>query len=991
MGQVGVDAPPSAVPAEAGTLNPYSCLPCRERKRKCDRVAPCANCRKVGAECRFVPRRPSTRQPASVALLERLRHLETIISRMQNHLGPEVLRDIASDAANLKQLPKKTTQTPQLESAKDVDELGTDFGRLAMGDGRSRYVIGSCWASLSDEVEDLKSLLQGRPEEAGDSGAVPDMCMTNHASILGFGPVFQSLSQLHPPAGQIAVYWSLFKQNCDMLIKVLHIPTTETLIWNATQQLDRISRGQEALMMAMYFAVVVSLPPDECLQKLGGDKTSLLCMYRSATEQALSRARLLETDEIITLQAFAIFLTSLRTHNSVRAMSTLTALLVRLAQHAGIHRDGTHFNLPPFVTEMRRRLWWSICVLDSRASEDTGYDAIIPPEKADTQLPLNVNDSDLFPAMAQLPQPRVGLTEMTFSVVRFESTRVFRHLQYMSTSPSAGPSLEQSMEEKKRMISDIQHRLDELYLKHLDLSNPLSWFTSTICQIVFGKMSLVAYHPSLRKGSSDGVPDGLFAEATGVIECWLRLNEEKSTRRWRWLCETYFQWYALAFLLSELCKRTQGEEVDRAWRAVEGALRLGHRIHSSSTLSAGTDSSQQRDVEEPSCPLYKPLSKLLKRAREARRKALGTNGDESGWEYVMPEDSPIPELPIGASSLGTFGFDPSGTQDPSEMCDNLRASDEWLFGGASSDRSMAKSRRHSEPNSGQDLENLHSLGRFEQETGPSIAKSDINIPPFIGRLGGNGAEALTRCSSNEDFLEYVPDAAPLMSLGEALNLKPFLSVGLWKSALMEGVGSLMIVWLTIYANVSPVVIPQQPTQRWGNFDNASFIGPLVGGILNFFYLTLFTFCFGAVSGAHLNPTITIATLFARLCSLPRAVLYVSFQIGGSALGGLLARASYGTREFKVGGCWLYPDIVPVREAFTVEFMTCTILLFFAFGVGLDPRQRQIVGPTLGPFMVGISLASLSFGTGYVRVADIAACLTHAVFYHIVPPWQARVK
>ncbi|KAF4984934.1 hypothetical protein FDECE_16963 [Fusarium decemcellulare] len=491
------------------------------------------------------------------------------------------------------------------------------------------------------------------------------MGMANHASILGFGSVFQSLSQLYPPAGQIAVYWSLLKQNCDMLIKVLHIPTTETLIWNATQQLGRISRGQEALMMAMYFAVVVSLPPDECLQRLGGDKASLLCMYRSATEQALSRARLLETDEIITLQAFAIFLTSLRTHNSVRAMSTLTALLVRLAQHAGIHRDGTHFNLPPFVTEMRRRLWWSICVLDSRASEDTGYDAIIPPEKADTQL----------------PQAKVGLTEMTFSIVRFESTRIFRHLQYMSTSPSDGPSPARSMEEKKRMISDIQNRLDEIYLKHLDLSNPLSWFTSTICQIVFGKMSLVAYHPSLRKGSSDGVPDGLFAEATGVIECWLRLNEEKSTRRWRWLCETYFQWYALALLLSELCKRTQGEEVDRTWRAVEGALRLGHRIHSSSTLSANTESSQQRDAEEPSCPLYRPLSKLLKRARDARRKVVGTNGDESGWEYIMPADSPISELPIGASSLGTFGFDSSGTEYLSDMCDNPGVSDEWLFGG----------------------------------------------------------------------------------------------------------------------------------------------------------------------------------------------------------------------------------------------------------------------------------------------------------------------
>jgi glycerol uptake facilitator-like aquaporin len=176
----------------------------------------------------------------------------------------------------------------------------------------------------------------------------------------------------------------------------------------------------------------------------------------------------------------------------------------------------------------------------------------------------------------------------------------------------------------------------------------------------------------------------------------------------------------------------------------------------------------------------------------------------------------------------------------------------------------------------------------------------------------------------------------------------------------------MLVWLTSYASISPAVIPATPTERWGVFDNASFVGPLVGGTLNFVYLTIFIFCFGAVSGAHLNPTITIATFFARLCSFPRAVLYIAFQTGGAAIGGLLVRASYGRTDFKVGGCWIYTDIVPIGDAFTVELMTCTILLFFAFGIGLDPRQRQVVGPTLGPFLVGLSVAGLTFGTGYTR-------------------------
>ena len=187
----------------------------------------------------------------------------------------------------------------------------------------------------------------------------------------------------------------------------------------------------------------------------------------------------------------------------------------------------------------------------------------------------------------------------------------------------------------------------------------------------------------------------------------------------------------------------------------------------------------------------------------------------------------------------------------------------------------------------------------------------------------------------------------------------------------------MLTYLTVYANASPAIIPQTPTPRYGIFDNATFIGPLIGGILNFFYLTLFTFCFGAVSGAHFNPTITFGTFIARLCSFPRAVLYIGFQVGGAALGGLLARASYGGRDFKTGGCWLYTEYIPVGEAFVTEMMATLILLFFAFGVGLDPRQRVVVGPTLGPFLVGLSLAGISFGTGYTRFGYGGASLNPA--------------
>ena len=93
---------------------------------------------------------------------------------------------------------------------------------------------------------------------------------------------------------------------------------------------------------------------------------------------------------------------------------------------------------------------------------------------------------------------------------------------------------------------------------------------------------------------------------------------------------------------------------------------------------------------------------------------------------------------------------------------------------------------------GPDLENFAMSRTPRDRIERSSMPADVDIPPFVGRIGGNGAAVISRCSSNEDILKNVPDAAPLMSLADLLSLKPFLTIALWKSALMEGVGTRML-------------------------------------------------------------------------------------------------------------------------------------------------------------------------------------------------------
>ncbi|KAF5683930.1 Aquaporin PIP-type [Fusarium circinatum] len=239
--------------------------------------------------------------------------------------------------------------------------------------------------------------------------------------------------------------------------------------------------------------------------------------------------------------------------------------------------------------------------------------------------------------------------------------------------------------------------------------------------------------------------------------------------------------------------------------------------------------------------------------------------------------------------------------------------------------------------------------------------------PFAGRLGANQAYVVEGGTSEDDHvLHHAPDATPHMSFRELMDMRPIKNLDLWKAALIEGIGTLLFVYITIWVSISPDIAPAAPTQRFGSFDNAAFLGPLIGGITNLIFITLFITCFGPISGAHFNPLITFATFCARLCSLPRLILYVAAQIGGGALAGLLVRASWGGRDFKVGGCWLFTDIVPPKEIFVVELVSATLLLFLAFGVGLDPRQAKIIGPALGPFMVGLSVGTMSFASAFAR-------------------------
>jgi hypothetical protein len=429
--------------------------------------------------------------------------------------------------------------------------------------------------------------------------------------IFSFNSSVHSLRELHPSLEQIPMYWEIYKENVDPLIKIFHRPCAEKTILEASQDLDHVSKPLEVMMFAIYFAAVTSLSAEECMTLFAFEKQAGLKKYRFAFEQALARAGFLSTQELVVLQSFALFLNCVRRYDDSRYVWTLTGLLIRLAQALGIHRDGAKFSISPFQTEMRRRLWWQICTLDVRAAEDHGSDPSISEETFDTRLPLNIDDDDIGSSSKETPKEREGWTEMTFDLIRFTVSTTVRRFSY---TPVAGPCQKRNagltLEDKEHLIEELHQYLENHYLKNCDMNVPLHWVAATVARLVMAKMWLIVHHPLKREDGGAGLPretqDRLFMTSVEVVKFSRLLETEKSTLKWGWLFRTYVQWHAVTFILSQLCTRTKGPEAEHGWEVIESVF----------------DEWSDLMLASKRGMLWKPLRKLKARARAARDKEL---------------------------------------------------------------------------------------------------------------------------------------------------------------------------------------------------------------------------------------------------------------------------------------------------------------------------------------------------------------------------------
>ncbi|KAM3513140.1 hypothetical protein MY11210_003165 [Beauveria gryllotalpidicola] len=527
---------------DGGASKPRSCVTCRSRKvrwaRRRDRLS------HTGA---------ATAAPADAGsnqVMRRLQNLENLVKNLSAELHQA---RVTGEYQRTRGIGSQGDSSP--EPRVRLDSLKIETEQLADDD--------------SDTSDDHVSLPASSPSTLEFSRTPAQ----RHAFLFGSNLRPQpSVQECYPLPSQVPFLIDVFAKNVNVIAQVAHIPTVRDMIRAVPGgDLSALSPQDSALMFAIYYAAVTSMDEAEVTLNFGTTKPRLNLKFRVGFEQAMASAGFLTNPTLILVQAIVIFLFLARRHDSPRFVWMMTGIAIRMAQAIGLHRDGSHFsNLTPYEVEIRRRVWWALCMIDARASGDQGTDLTISEDGFDTRLPLNINDDDLSVDTAVMPEAREGITDMTTTQVSCGLVDVERK---MIARQKEGPA---SPETSSAVFDELFARLDHSYLRHSNPNGDITyWVGVTIARLVAAKMTLVLYLPTIMSAPQElaSTPnqhrDKLLVAAIEVAEYNHALNSEEKCKHWRWVFQTYTHICAIVYMLLSATQRPWSPLLERAWLALQ--------------------------------------------------------------------------------------------------------------------------------------------------------------------------------------------------------------------------------------------------------------------------------------------------------------------------------------------------------------------------------------------------------------------------------------
>ncbi|KAK4154910.1 C6 zinc finger domain protein [Chaetomidium leptoderma] len=567
-----------------------ACLLCQQRKVKCDRKFPCANCVRIGAQVQCVPATLAPRQRRrrfpERELLARIRHYEALLH--QHNVPFEPLHPPAAPTENSTTTPSNLESPDAPQSTVSAQSEGEPSTQTKAVKPRATNL----WHALSEKnFEPHDDGADSYDDDESDGGVWRDdhdlrdavikktlnrtyhnASESNHHLLFGSPASTVALATLHPDQAKIFRLWQIYLDNVNPLLKVTHTPSLQARIVDAMGDLANISAPLEALMFSIYCVSVMSLAEDQCPTLFASPKKDLLAGYQFACRQALLNANVLQSEDYDCLTALYLYLVSARFGTDPRSISSMLAVAVRTAQRLGYHNESDLIKCTPLEAEMRRRLWWSLAIFDTRVCETFNYSAATLAPTWNCKTPLNLNDSELLPDMKTVPPVHDKPTEALFVLVRSTLSDLIRrcafHLDsidpFLATFAQAKNTVSGTGQVGGQELLELQKTVEEKTFALCDLQNPLHFMTIWTARACLARALLMEHCSRQRDAPQQG--PGL-SYALRMLECDTHLMNSPLVKGFRWHVHFHFPFLGYIYIVQHF--KTRPADDDRARMAWE--------------------------------------------------------------------------------------------------------------------------------------------------------------------------------------------------------------------------------------------------------------------------------------------------------------------------------------------------------------------------------------------------------------------------------------
>lgn len=274
---------------------------------------------------------------------------------------------------------------------------------------------------------------------------------------------------------------------------------------------------------------------------------------------------------------------------------------------------------PALEAEMRRRLWWSLMLFDTRICEMADYKAMMLTPTWDCRAPLNVNDFDLQPEMKDPPAVQGKSTEAIFAVVCSEMGEFVRHsafhLDFISPAlKTVAKAVQRGPVPEGGELVTLEKTIEDKYLKFCNPENPLHFMTIWTTRGYLAKDRLVEHFSRFSRLSmqqTDAQRDAAISYALTMLECDTKLMTSPLTKGYLWYVQFHWPFLAYIHITQDMRRRPVGDRAEQTWETM-------------------SDNYEARSMFLPQInnPFFKMFAKIVLPAWEARE-ALFSQSEKS--------------------------------------------------------------------------------------------------------------------------------------------------------------------------------------------------------------------------------------------------------------------------------------------------------------------------------------------------------------------------